>query len=361
MSTEMEKATLVEQIQDKVKNSNLPLDIQEWLISEKESLEQVVERYKKNPNFIEIPKEASEEVIKARTQLKENPILIIDTILSSAEILHQYQMLYKNSLNAIATASGVDSSEMPFEKLARAIEDATYKRERKRIEGFKKDGQKIAMPILGIGGTGKGTMIKLSGIPRIVNHTTRPRRPGEEEGVDYYYVGNVNLEGYKEDEKGNLVDYHANNYGPFVADLLRPGRGRYSTSVKSVEDGLKTSPVVFIEQSPEQVKVIGQKIPELMQKTQVVPVCILPPGSGILELATRVIVRTYGDPIHRDTDYTKGYKIKDSYLESTVGPGQIAEIAQTVDFSRGANPLGIAYIVNDDLNRSVALLKDLIK
>ena len=49
--------------------------------------------------------------------------------------------------------------------------------------------------ILGMSGAGKTTIAKqvetLMNTPVLVSYTSRPIRPGEEEGVDYHYVNNL--------------------------------------------------------------------------------------------------------------------------------------------------------------------------
>lgn len=57
--------------------------------------------------------------------------------------------------------------------------------------------------IMGMSGTGKTTIArevsKRTKVPIIVSYTTRPKRPGEEEGVDYKYVDNNYFNMYKDD------------------------------------------------------------------------------------------------------------------------------------------------------------------
>lgn len=73
--------------------------------------------------------------------------------------------------------------------------------------------KKIIWALVGPSGSGKTTVgmetLKRLGIPEIVSHTTRAMRPGEEEGVTYYYV---TKEVFDALEKVEEVCYAGNYY-----------------------------------------------------------------------------------------------------------------------------------------------------
>ncbi|MEN9405587.1 MAG: hypothetical protein RLY47_546 [Candidatus Parcubacteria bacterium] len=314
-------------------------------------LEELMTRYSEHP--ISVPDDAPEEVKAARQSVQKDPTKIVESLFASRETILDLQKPYDEALDEIAAVNGIDPRSVDREDLVRTIEQASIDRESPRIKAHLAAGGKIAAIMLGIGGTGKGTVIERSDFDRTVNHTTRPSRPGEVEGKDYHYRTDISPEmplSEVEEALGTEI----------LADLVRPGRGRYMTSKEAVEEALKTSNVVFIEQSPEKVQEIADRAREIMPDLLVLPVCILPPGRGILELATRVVVRSYGDPNHRDSESPEGvYKIKDSYLTSTIGPAQIEEISDTQEFLKGENAPGIVYVVNDDLDRAVATVNSL--
>lgn len=327
---------------------NLSSHAFEWLYSEIGTIEGILARYSANPESISIDPSVAPEVAEARTKLRANPEEILACIARSADLLVTYQEAYDVALVSIAKNLGVDITNVTAAELASVLESKTVATESARIQEHYKNNGKLAACMLGMGGTGKGTLISQSRFPRVVNHTSRPARPGEVEGKDYYYLTGV-------DETTDIEPI----VGPVLADLIRPGRGRYMTSLKAVKSVFETSPVAFIEQSPDQVAEIKKSGETLFPEMLVEPVCILPPGRGILEIATRVVVRTYGDPTHKDTNF-EDYRINDSYFESTMGKNQIQEVAATVTFIDSQTHSGVAYIVNDDLSRANHVLDELI-
>lgn len=351
---ELEKMS---QIAHKVKEALAKTDPEsesgKWLASQSGVVIDIVMRYVANPSMVEISDEASDEVRELRQKLRQNPVIIADLLALKADKLFEYQSNYNNVLHRLAEGVELDTQGIKDEDIAASLEEHTFAKGHEKVENAIKSGKKVGVPMLGIGGTGKGTIIKLSG-PRVVNTTTRARRPGEEAGVDYHYIEGVNVEG---------VDANGENkylaQGPFLADLIREGRGRYGTTVAATKEAFNNSDIAFIEQSPAEVVNISQNAPKLLPELVLQPICILPPGGGILELATRVVVRTYGDPTHKDSAVTDQYSLNNSYLESTMGPGQITEVAETTLFADNPD-LGISYIVNDDLTRAVSRVKQLL-
>ncbi len=345
------------QIAAKVKEALNTADVEseagKWLASQSGVVTEIVMRYIANPSTIEISDEASDEVKALREELRRDPTIIASLLALKADTLFEYQSNYNQVLHKLADGVGLNTEGIADEDIAASLEEHTLAQGKDKVEQALASGKKVGVPMLGIGGTGKGTIIKLSG-PRVVNTTTRARRPGEEAGVDYHYIDGVDVAGL--DSNGN------NKYleqGPFLADLLREGRGRYGTTVAATKEAFAHSDIAFIEQSPAEVVNISKNAPELLPELTLQPVCILPPGGGILELATRVVVRTYGDPTHKDPEVVDQYSVKDSYLESTMGPGQITEVAETTLFSENPD-LGIVYIVNDELPRAVSQVKNLL-
>src|SRR5262245_60116255 len=77
----------------------------------------------------------------------------------------------------------------------------------------------IFLALSGPAGVGKTTLCdkllgKFSGVKRVITATTRVQRPGEKEGVDYYYLSNEEFE--KKIKQGALYEYarvHGRYYG----------------------------------------------------------------------------------------------------------------------------------------------------
>lgn len=81
---------------------------------------------------------------------------------------------------------------------------------------------KHVIVITGATGTGKTTvssyLTEQFHIPRIITHTTRPKRPGEQEGVDYYFE---TPETFKQNHYLESVHYANYQYGSSLEGLAR--------------------------------------------------------------------------------------------------------------------------------------------
>ena len=126
--------------------------------------------------------------------------------------------------------------------------------------------------ISGPSGAGKGTLI--AGVLRAcdrfavaVSATTRPRRPGEEHGREYLFLGDAEFQ--------ERVDR-----GDFVEHVSFAG-GRYGTLYSEVERLLESGKAVILELEIEGAFAIRRRIPDA------VLVFIDPPDFGTLERRLR--------------------------------------------------------------------------
>ena len=74
--------------------------------------------------------------------------------------------------------------------------------------------------LLGKMATGKDTVIniirnKITNMPTLISHTTRPKRRGEINGKDYYFVDNKTFESMI--ERGEFIEFRS--YRPANGDL----------------------------------------------------------------------------------------------------------------------------------------------
>lgn len=81
---------------------------------------------------------------------------------------------------------------------------------------YKPDG--LVMTITGPSGSGKSTLEarleKDHGFHRVISTTTRPMRPGEEDGKNYHYVTEAEFRSLEEHGKmAESVEFHGNLYG----------------------------------------------------------------------------------------------------------------------------------------------------
>jgi guanylate kinase len=85
--------------------------------------------------------------------------------------------------------------------------------------------------ITGPSGVGKGTLIRgllcrVPGLELAVSATTRPPRPGERNGRDYYFLSEDEFQ--RRTQRGEFVEhatYAGNRYGTLRSELARPARG----------------------------------------------------------------------------------------------------------------------------------------
>lgn len=362
-----------EQVISEIESFDTKPEIKEWLKQNAQYLLSLLQVYIDEPDTFGLAQE-----------LRDNPILILRTVLLSSETLYTYQLAYNEALLELASANGIVFEDI--EDIPALLQSISLEREGKKAKEDLNNGGKLAIALSGSGASGKGTLGKRTGMKRVVNFTTRPARPGEKHDVDYHYIDHINpnikfdaqagtgldkdtgfnivdiIDGepvYEKDESGEPIDYFA-KYGPYLVSVHRKGRAKHGTSIEEFETMYESGEsAVFFEHGPEQVLEAGEKLPEAIPNARVLPVCILPPKSGILPLAMRIAVRTYGDLEHKDTS-TESYKIKDSYLDSTIGLGQIEELKMSAKYIQGAKPLGVAYIVNDNLQEAVEAFKSLI-
>jgi len=97
---------------------------------------------------------------------------------------------------------------------------------------IKEPGKFRILVLCGPSAAGKTTLGRRLGLPELVSHTSRPPRPGEVDGVDYYFTSRSKLYGLY--VLGDLVEY--NIYGGHV----------YGLSEDEVAAKLEEHPVVFV-------------------------------------------------------------------------------------------------------------------
>ena len=111
--------------------------------------------------------------------------------------------------------------------------------------------------ITGPSGVGKGTLIRgllerLPGLELAVSATTRPPRPGEVDGRDYWFLSPEEFE--RRVAQGDFVEhavYAGNRYGTLRSELARPARGIVLEidlqGARQLREALPEAVQVFIE------------------------------------------------------------------------------------------------------------------
>jgi guanylate kinase len=137
--------------------------------------------------------------------------------------------------------------------------------------------------ITGPSGVGKGTLIRTlrERVPELelsVSATTRPPRPGEQDGVDYHFLSDAEFARRVED-------------GEFVEHATYSGR-RYGTLRSELERRLRDGHPVVLEIEVQGARQVRRTMPEALQ------VFIAPPSRDALR--TRLVGRGTDDPAQVD-------------------------------------------------------------
>lgn len=182
--------------------------------------------------------------------------------------------------------------------------------------------------ISGPSGAGKGTLIKrvMSRVPGLelsVSATTRPRRVGERDGREYFFLSTAEFRDWIEDDLFlEWAEYTGNLYG---------------TPVKAVEDYLGVGRDVILEIELQGAKEV------LAQRPEALMIFIMPPSLKELERRLR----------GRNTESEEAIRNRLARAAE-----EMAEVEKKVQ--RGLPPLHYA-IVNDRVKRASEELAGIIK
>lgn len=135
----------------------------------------------------------------------------------------------------------------------------------------------MILVITGPSGSGKSTLRKILteqfGINRLMNVTTREKRPGEVDGVDYVFMTRVEFERMK--SRGRLlewVEYSGNLYG-----LMRSSN-MDGVTVLEAEGAMRLKGMF-----PQEVKIVYLQVPEETRRER-----MLHRGDSIVEIGKRL-------------------------------------------------------------------------
>lgn len=187
--------------------------------------------------------------------------------------------------------------------------------------------------IAGPSGVGKSTLEtrllqEMEGLSYSVSATTRPPRPGEENGRDYYFVSREKFE--EMIRTGKLAEW-AEFYGH-----------RYGTPAGPVEEALARGRDLLIDVEVEGVEQLRKRFP------RAILILILPPSLAVLK--ERLLGR------QRRTNE------KDARARMERAEYELGKLAKLVRESKSKNLLGYDYlIVNDDLEKAYQDLKAVVR
>jgi len=115
---------------------------------------------------------------------------------------------------------------------------------------------------------GKGTLIKgllerMDGLTLAVSATTRPPRPGEQDGRDYHFLSPGDFDRrVREGEFVEHAEYAGNRYGTLRSELDKPGAGTVLEidvqGARQVRETLPDAVRIFVE--PPSVEDLGRRL-----------------------------------------------------------------------------------------------------
>ncbi|MBO8128340.1 MAG: hypothetical protein H0Z39_03960 [Peptococcaceae bacterium] len=116
----------------------------------------------------------------------------------------------------------------------------------------------MIMVLVGPSDAGKTSIGLAAGFPKLVSITTRPKRPGEREGVDYYFV--TPEQAQKMHQEGELVEFC--EYAGHM----------YGLTFKEIKSKLQQHPVVFTSMDARGIRQLVP-VPEYGSIVRIVFVC----------------------------------------------------------------------------------------
>lgn len=194
--------------------------------------------------------------------------------------------------------------------------------------------KKTVIGLAGPGATGKETLTKKLGYPKVVNTTTRAQRTYEQHGVHYQFTSEEGFHGKVRE-------------GKFIHAAEKPGRGWYGIDEEDLIKPFRNSDTVIIEESPDPLLRIGKELTRRMPESDYRIVYILPQPPILIHLAARLATRCL----------VAGENFRD-VIESTLGKRQVDEFLSLIPGQRSGIP--ITYVINDDVDRAVQVINQAI-
>jgi len=179
--------------------------------------------------------------------------------------------------------------------------------------------------------SGKNTVKEmLSETKMVINTTTRDQRQNEVDGVHYHFMSEEDFQKQKDD-------------GAFLSTTHRPWRGNYGIKKSEILDMVKDTKALVIEENPETIFQISEKLKELDNDCRTVLVYILPPDPIIFHLASRLANRSL-----------TSWESPQSLLDTVLWDRQHQEFLSVLNLM---DKMDVFFVVNDVPQRA----KDLIE
>lgn len=167
-------------------------------------------------------------------------------------------------------------------------------------------------------GAGKSTIVRevlrrkpVPGMELSISATTRPRRPGEEEGRDYYFLSEEEFKSRR--ERGEFVEW-AEVHGHL-----------YGTLRRTVEEALEEGKVLLLEIDVQGARQIRRAFPES------VSVFVAPPSLEVLEKRLRERGRDPEEDIERRLEAAPKELSEAGYYDYIVVNEDLEEAVRAVE------------------------------
>lgn len=225
-------------------------------------------------------------------------------------------------------AQKIDVPAENYNNLPKAFEDITYS---KIIEKEKK--WKTIMGICGPGASWKNTVKEmLSEVKMVINTTTRAQRQNETEGVHYNFLNEEQFQKSKDN-------------GDFLSTTNRPGRWNYGIRKNDILGTMKDNKAFVIEENPETIFQVSEKLKEIDDDCRIVLIYILPPDPIIFNLSSRLAKRSL-----------TSWESADSLLDTVLWERQHEEFLSVLKLM---DKMDVLFVVNDKPQRAKELIESI--
>ncbi|HDH99817.1 MAG TPA: guanylate kinase [Firmicutes bacterium] len=183
---------------------------------------------------------------------------------------------------------------------------------------FERSGRGFLVVFSAPSGAGKSTIVRevlrrkpVPGMELSISATTRPRRPGEEEGRDYYFLSEEEFKSRR--ERGEFVEW-AEVHGHL-----------YGTLRRTVEEALEEGKVLLLEIDVQGARQIRRAFPES------VSVFVAPPSLEVLEKRLRERGRDPEEDIERRLEAAPKELSEAGYYDYIVVNEDLEEAVRAVE------------------------------
>lgn len=254
------------------------------------------------------------------------PEEILNMLLPFKNQIEQVNKKRSDSLKEFAQKIGVNKEN--YNNLPQAFENITYS---KIIEKEKK--WKTIMGVCGPWASWKNTVKEmLSEVKMVINTTTREQRQNETEGVHYNFLNEEQFQISKDN-------------WDFLSTTHRPGRWNYGIRKNDIVGTMKDNKAFVIEENPETIFQVSEKLKEIDDDCRIVLIYILPPDPIIFNLSSRLAKRSL-----------TSWEPADSLLDTVLWERQHEEFLSVLKLM---DKMDVLFVVNDKPQRAKELIESI--